>query len=243
MEKISRKIKIIGILGGMGPQASAELYQLLIQKSVKFYHVQSNDEFPEILIDSVPVPDFISNTKYLPTARRMLVDRIESMNNYSVDYIGIACNTAHILLPYLRKVTTVPIISLIEEIKQMVKEEDCRRVGLLATMTTYQSGLYDSVRNRTVQLIIPDNAIQQDVEDIIRGVIGGESLNKLQKKAREVFDGFIRQNKVDTIILGCTELPLIFPKYKNIRLLSSLDVLADSLLKRYFGGNHGPVIN
>jgi len=56
------KNKIIGIIRGMGPQASCELYRLLIEGARHRYGSKNNDEYPEILIDSVPVPDFLSET-------------------------------------------------------------------------------------------------------------------------------------------------------------------------------------
>jgi aspartate/glutamate racemase len=65
----------IAILGGMGPQASSKLYNLLIEKSIKTYGVEDNSQFPEILLNSIPVPDFISNKKKFDEAREILVHR------------------------------------------------------------------------------------------------------------------------------------------------------------------------
>ena len=60
--------QIIGIIGGMGPQASAEFYRVLIHRARKQYGAHENNDYPEILIDSVPVPDFLSDTKNMEEA-------------------------------------------------------------------------------------------------------------------------------------------------------------------------------
>lgn len=71
------KNKIIGLLGGMGPYASAYFYKLLLDKSRDFYGAKNNNDYPEILVDSVPIPDFISDTRNLKKAREILSERVK----------------------------------------------------------------------------------------------------------------------------------------------------------------------
>ncbi len=235
MGKIERenKNKIIGVIGGMGPQASSEFYRLLIEKSISKYGVKNNDEFPEILIDSIPVPDFISDTDSLEEAEKMLVDRVKRMNRYSVDYICIACNTAHILLEKLRSESKVYVFSVLEEILNEINKFNLTKIGLLATMTTYRLGLYDKVIYHK-QLIKPSINVQYELDEIIRGVIAGNDDDNLRKKLSSLAKKFIKDNRLEAVILGCTELPLIFPQMNNVKILNSLDVLADSLLSFYY---------
>jgi aspartate racemase len=97
--------KIIGLIGGMGPYASAYFYQLLLKKSSDLYGAKNNDDFPEILIDSVPVPDFITNTNGLEVAKNILISRIKKLNSYGVGSIAMICNTSHILYDDLTKIS------------------------------------------------------------------------------------------------------------------------------------------
>lgn len=235
MGKIERrnKKKIIGVIGGMGPQASSEFYRLLIEKSIAKYGVKNNDEFPEILIDSVPVPDFISDTNSLEEAEKMLVDRVKRMSRYPVNYICIACNTAHILLEKLRSESKVYVFSILEEIVKKIDLYDFTKIGLLATMTTYKLGLYDNVINNR-QLIKPAINDQYELDEIIRCVIAGKDDDKLKNKLSFLVNKFIKDYHLEAVILGCTELPLIFPQINKVKILNSLDVLADSLLSFYY---------
>ena len=72
--------KIIGILGGMGPEASGYLYKLLIDLSIKHFNARHNDDFPEVIIHSIPVPDFISSNKKRGEALQMLLERVKELN-------------------------------------------------------------------------------------------------------------------------------------------------------------------
>ncbi len=224
---------IIGVLGGMGPQASAEFYRILIDKSIKEFDVMNNDEFPEILIDSIPVPDFISNEKNIDVARNLLIDRVLRLYAFGAGVICIPCNTAHILINDFRSASKVPVVSILEEMRLVVTRSGYKRVGLFASPTTLRMNLYD-VFNKDVALITPLEDIRKKLDHIIRGVIAGENRQVLQKELTDLAEPFIKQNQLEALILGCTELPVISPINLTIPVISSLDVLADKILSDYF---------
>lgn len=73
----------IGILGGMGPYASSFLYKRLIQLSVSDFNAKNNNDFPKIILSSIPVPDFISNEKKRGEALEMLREEVLKLNNFN----------------------------------------------------------------------------------------------------------------------------------------------------------------
>ncbi len=226
--------KTIGILGGMGPHASNELYRLLIEKSISIYGVKNNEDFPEILLNSIPVVDFISDTANIPKARQLLIERTKQLNIFGVSVLCIACNTAHLLIDDLRNVSSVPFISITDEVKTIVTEKKYQRIGLLASITTYETGLYNKLNSTGQKLFIPTSKFQLLLEDCIRAVIAGKISTQLKKKLNTSVQLFINENKLDVLILGCTELPLIFQKKINIPTINTLEVLAESLLRFYY---------
>lgn len=148
---MKNKKKIIGILGGMGPQASAKLVSLLVDLSAKEFKAKNGDDFPEIILDSIPIPDFISDKKnkqslrsinFKETALNMLKKRVKLMSKMGVGMFAISCNTAHILLDDLQSESKIPFISMIDEITKSVKSLGIKKVGLLASPTTFKSGLF-----------------------------------------------------------------------------------------------------
>lgn len=227
------KNNVIGILGGMGPQASIELNRMLIEKSVQNYGAKDNDSFPDILINSIPVPDFISNETHKEKALKILKVRVKRMDAFGVGTLCIACNTAHILLPDLQKITSTPFISIIDEVHKIVIGKKYKKVGLLATITTYKSKLYEN-KLTECQVIKPKKSMQQLFDRSIRNVIGGKDRLKIQQKIAPVIYSFIKENSLEAIILGCTEIPLIVPSDLPVPVINSLDVLAEALLKHYY---------
>lgn len=226
---------IIGIIGGMGPSASAYLYKILIKKSTEEYGATNNDDFPEILIDSVPVPDFISDTKQLSTAKKILISRVKSLNNFGCNIIAMACNTGHLLYSELANNSKAPFVSLIEIVCLNAKERGMKRVGLLATETTIKTQIYHKILKREgIEIIIPNKIFLKKQEEIIRFVIANGETTKYEKILERLTTRFINNNNLDGVILGCTEMPLVFPKNKFQNILDSLDLLADSLLKSYY---------
>jgi aspartate racemase len=229
--------KIIGLIGGMGPFAGIELCRLILQKSSINFGAKDGKDFPEVILDSVPVPDFISDTSSLPEAKTMLISRIKRLNKFGCTTIAMACNTGHILFPELSKTSNVKMVSIINSVKDRVVKSNFKKVGLLATRTTIKSNLYINTFNGTgIKVVIPDEKLINICEDAIRSVIADNISRKQKIDLLEVTKKFIKNNNLDGIILGCTELPLVFPKNKPANFVDCLDVLSDVLLKDYFSG-------
>lgn len=232
--KIFKQNKIIGVLGGMGPEATARLYYLLVKISQKEYRVLNNDAFPEIVIYSVPVPDFISNLKDKEVAKKMLVSRIKALSNIPISFFCIGSNTAHLLINDLRKSTKVPFVSLIEETAGTVKRLKVKKVGLLASPVAIKTELYQKVlRKKGIDIILPQEkeitGLGRIIKETVAGKRNGENALVLENIAKDLV-----QKEAEAIILGCTELPLLFPKKFSVPVLDSLEILARACLRKYY---------
>lgn len=149
--------KAIGIIGGMGPEASQLFYKRLIYYAQKNYGVVKNEEFPEIYLASIPVPDFINSGKKQEDALRMLKNRVGLMSKLPISFFCIACNTAHLLIDELRKETDIPFVSLLEELPRALLKSKIKKVGLLATPMTVKSEMYQIILSeKGFEVIIPD---------------------------------------------------------------------------------------
>lgn len=225
----------IGILGGMGPQASAKLYELLIKGTQKYTPAAVDDDYPEIVLLNVPVPNFISNKNELPKAKQMLINRTKLLEQAGCTVNGIACNTAHILLPELQAATNVPFLPIPELVASRAKIAGYKRVGLLATPTTLGSTLYDVAFADTAEIVRPNQAFARQIEQYVYLQLN----NKLSENERQVFrqqvSGFKQDSGLDAVILGCTELPLVYDDSSNDEtILDTLQILSDELLATYF---------
>lgn len=231
------KNKALLIIGGMGPEASGYLYKLLIDLAITEFGAKNNDDFPEIILHSVPVPDFISNDKSRKQALEMLEIVVKQANNLNISYISIACNTAHILLPKLQKVSKIPFVSMIEEVANEIVHNKTDMIGILGTPSTIKSRLYqDALSKKGVKTIIPNEIQLKLLENVIRNVIRGK-INKSDQKTIARIANSLKKQGAKGIILGCTELPLVFPKEYFLPIYNSVTILAESLLRKYYKQN------
>lgn len=224
----------IGILGGMGPQASARLVELLIEKTSQFVDNPTDSDFPEIIHLSVPVPNFIANKTNMQKAKDILIERTKFLEEAGSSLNCIACNTAHLLLPDLQAVTSVPFVSIPNLVADKLQASGFKRVGLLATPTTLSSTLFDEALEGTADIVRPSSALAERTEELIFKQLA----NRLEESERQEFRKLVRQfrqdSKLEAVILGCTELPLVHGKSNDERTIDTLDVLSTALLKRHF---------
>ncbi|HUD20060.1 MAG TPA: amino acid racemase [Patescibacteria group bacterium] len=226
--------QIIGVLGGMGPQASCELYRLLIEGARRKFGARMNDEYPEVLIDSVPVPDAYADLTKMEEVARMLEDRISRMTQYGATSISMACNTVCLFADRLQKRTPLPVISVVDEVVREVSKHH-KKVLLLASSTSLRLGLYQIRLARAgMSYMVPEPKEYDLLDSLILEVLGGRDRKDLMEKLVHLVERHVACENIEAIVLGCTELPLIFPTDNRFPVYSSLSVLAESLLKRYY---------
>lgn len=226
--------KSIGILGGMGPQASAHLLKMLIDTAASEFGAQNGNQFPEIVLMSLPIEDFISDRNKAKKALKILKNKIKFFDSAKVNSIAIACNTAHILLPQLKILTKTPFVSIIDKVSDKVFENKIERIGILSTPMTIKSNLYQkALRDRGISLVIPTPPEFKKLEIIIRNVISGDASSKDTAVLNLIAEN-IRKRGAEGIILGCTELSLIFSSNSTFPVFDSLKILSRSLLHKVY---------
>lgn len=225
---------IIGVLGGMGPQASCELYRLLIEGARGVYGAKHNDEYPEILIDSIPVPDGFSHPEQMEVVATMLEDRVKRMTAYGATMISLACNTVCIFKERLQAKTPVEVISTVDEVVAAIAQKH-KNILLLSSSTSLKLHLYQHAFDKSeIKYLLPTSEDYSEIDTIIAGVLSGVEREVLTKKVLRLTEKLLHTVSVDAIVLGCTEMPLIFPNDFHLPVYSSLSILAESILKRYY---------
>lgn len=225
--------KAICILGGMGPQASVYMYKLLIDLSAKYFGAKKGEDYPEIVVYSIPAPDFILDTDERSIVLNMLKEKVKLINQLQISYIGIACNTAHLLLDKLQVISKARFISMIDETSQAV-DLSIKKIGLLALPLTIESLIYQrSLHKKGIQTIVPTEHQITTLEKIIRNITKGTITEKNRKDLLFIVNS-LRVKGAKGIILGCTELPLIFPSKCSLPVYNPVEILAMSLLRKYY---------
>ena len=201
--------KTIGILGGMGPLATADLFR----KIVLMTKAGSDNEHIRIYIDNnSQIPDrtaAILSGGADPVPQ--MSDALRHLEACGADCIILPCNTAHYFLPRLQEQTRVPFISMLAETaKACALRFPGKTACVLATRGTLASGLYErALEAEGVSCILPDEA-QRDVlmYAIYDCVKGGKPL-ELVREPMETLIADLTKAGADYFIRGCTELPIV----------------------------------
>ena len=223
-------MKTVGIIGGMGPEATLDLFYKIIKNTP----AKKDQEHIHLIIDNYPqIPDrtqFILGKGENPLP--YLLRSANLLENAGVDAICMPCNTAHFFVDDIRKNINVPFISIVESVLKDIKknQRDAKRIGLLATEGTIAGKVYHSVFEKEgYTIIVPKVRVQKKLMDVIYSVKAGrvkEKVNLLQ----ECIDKL--SNEVDILIAACTEIPILIPYIKSsIPIIDATFSLAKSVVE------------
>ena len=201
--------KIIGILGGMGPEASADLYMRIIKATP----VNRDQDHYRIIIDSNPkVPDrtpAILGTG--PSPLPVMLETARNIQNAGADFLLMSCNTAHYFYKQLQDGLDIPVLHMIGLSAADTAERlpSVRKAGLLATDGTLASRLYhDSYGEKEIEILAPSAGSQSRVMDAIYRHIKTGDLDRGGELLRGVAEELIADG-AEAVICGCTEVSLV----------------------------------
>ena len=228
-------MKKIGILGGVGPQATSYIYESILRQANHDHSAVNNDDYPYVIVASVPVPDFISDEKAIPAAREMLIDAAKGLVNSGCEVLCIGSNTVHILLEDIKHTVNVPFLSMVDLVAAECQHRGYGKVALLGTPVLVRSGLYDDALGaHDIELIKPNNQQESTCDEVIRSIIGGKSIDPFKEDyVRVLYD--MLDSGSEAIILGCTELPMVL-NYEALgkRIISSDELLAKGIVDYFY---------
>lgn len=228
-------MKKIGILGGVGPQATAYIYQSIIKQANSDHNATDNDDYPYVVVASVPVPDFISNKANIPVAKEMLIDAAKGLVASGCEILCIGSNTVHILLEDIKHEVQVPFLSMVELVALECKNRGYSKVALLGTPVLIESGLYNEKLNvHNIDLLTPNDEQERVCDEVIRSIIAGKQIDNIKSEYVAVLNVMFEAG-AEAIILGCTELPMVL-NYEALgkRVISSDELLAKGIVDYYY---------
>ncbi len=228
--KLPKPFKL-GLIGGLGPAATVDLYD----KIVKATPAKNDQEHFKVVFEQNPQID--DRTACLleggadPTLA--MYNCAKRLQKDGCDVAIIPCNTAHAFLPRLLRHLDMPFIdmqqTMLDEIQ--AKFGDKARVGLMATSGTIRTGIYGKKADKmNMAMFVPDAEHQERVMAAIYGPKGakagfttGECYDDLYSAAEYL----VKEHDCNVLILGCTELPLIFHEQDDFEVAGKKVAIVD----------------
>ena len=202
------KKKSIGILGGMGPLATVDLYRKIVESTA----ADCDNEHIRVYIDgNAAIPDrtaAILSGGEDPVPE--MLDALRNLEKCGADCVIMPCNTAHHFLPRLQERTALPILDMTAITASVCAERfGRRRACLLATKGTIAAHIYDAALEAAgIECLIPDEREQDWLMHLIYDVIKASRPIRPEMESWHALLSSLRERGAEYFILACTELPI-----------------------------------
>lgn len=210
-QKGSNNMKTIGILGGLGPQATMDIERRIHKESQVHIPQHMNSGYPPLLVSYLReapmkldqhgnIPDVLEPNPALLADAAFLGQR--------ADFLIIASNTPHFFIKEIEDSAGKPVLNMIDLVIEKVRSRKPKKTGVLAFGPTLKHRLY---QNRLDELGIAwevcSEELSLEIDQAIRSVMEGR---KHLDPVRGAVINFCEFQHVDTVIFGCTELPFLY---------------------------------
>lgn len=229
----------LGILGGVGPAATVDFMNKVIQNTP----AQKDQEHIKMIVEQNPqIPDRTAHLIHKDTDPTIsMFSTCKRLEVEGANAIAIPCNTAHAFVDSIQPHLNIPIINMITETAKYILENwgENVNVGLLATTGTIQTNVYTNEFYKfKLNAIVPDYEHQEFVMESIygaQGVKAGFTEGLCKENLLKAIDYLIKKD-VEVIVLGCTELPLMFKNYKEYKykqaiIIDPTEILAKKIVQ------------
>jgi aspartate racemase len=217
---------LLGVIGGMGTQATACFYEILHNKQ----NVVTEQEYLDVLVYSMPsIPDrtaFITG-RSTDSPLGPLLHAVKTLGSAGASLLAMLCVTSHFFYDDLKGAVSVPFLHMPEETARFIAERGNKKVGLLATDGTLKGRMFHTAFEKfDIDVIVPPSNVQSGLMALIYDIKRGVPV------AAEVMDDMTRRlcaSGAEAVVLGCTELCVI--ANSNPNHINTLEVLAETALK------------
>jgi len=225
-------MKTVGIIGGVGPETTAEFYLELVFGCYK----KDKAQRPPVLIWNIPlkykieedlITKAIGEERYIP----YLTDAAKRLEKGGADFLVMPCNSLHIFIKEIRNAVKIPVLSIVEETAKFLKHNKISKVGILSTSTTLNRKLYENVlMEKDIRQFVPDKSSQAKIGKIINNIVLNKHGNKDKNELLEIIDKF-NENGVKEIILACTDLQILKPRHTKVKIYDTMKIFADATIQ------------
>jgi len=224
----------LGIIGGIAPPSTIDYYRHLTTR----YEQRSPDRsYPQIILDSIDGRRFFALLEAAdhPAMIEVLLTELERLARAGADIAVFASNTPHLVFDEVAASSPLSLISIVEEVAKVAAATGFRRVGLLGARFTMEAGFYPSVFGRHgIDVVVPTLRDREYVHERYFGeLVEGRFLARTRAGVLAVVARLAAVEKIDAVILGGTELPLLLGDAEAaVPMLDTTSIHVDAIIQR-----------
>jgi aspartate racemase len=225
-------MKSVGVIGGLGPETTAEFYLEVIFQCQKL----NDQQRPLIVISSVPLPfaierDLVISNRGVERYLPFIIKEARRLETSGVDFLVMPCNSLHVFINELRDAVHIPVLSIVEATVQYLKQHNFNKVGLISTSATVANNVYeDQFSNNGITYITPNDLQHAQMDKIIQRLVAGQHLNQDREVVLQIVKDLAAQ-QINCVALACTDLQLLLPTSDDVIIFDTMKVLAESTVK------------
>jgi aspartate racemase len=218
----------------MGPESTLDYYREIINA---FKTNEGDFNYPEIIIYSVNISEFLGymKAKAYDKIVPLLLGKIIALEKAGADFAAITANTPHMFYNAISEKSPLPMISIVEATCRETIRRELKKPGLFGTGFTMTSTFYQEVFDRHgIPIILPDEDDREILDqklfnEIELGIFREDTRNLLI----EIIRRMVKEEKIDSLILGCTEYPLILTaeNYAGIPMLNTTRIHVEEIVR------------
>lgn len=203
-------MKKLGLIGGVGPESTIPYYQGIVfgvQKKV------GKPYFPPLTIESLCTFEVIrmGAEKDKEGLLRCMLAAVQNLVAAGAEIGAMACNTGHLIFDELQAASPIPLVSIVQVTCEEAKRCGYHKLALLGTTATMETDYFKKpFREAGIEILTPDAEERQYMAEHICNEL---EFGIIKEETFEQFLAIIQrlqQEGAEAVILGCTELPLLF---------------------------------
>jgi len=218
--------RVVGIIGGMGPEATVDLMRRIIAKTP----AHDDEDHIHLLVESNPkipsrIAHLIKGTGADPTPELKRIAR--NLERAGAQGLAIPCNTAHVYADAIRGAVRIPLLDMVQlTVDKIAQSGNVARVELLASTAVHRTALYERAFSaRGINTLVPSR--QDQVMALIQAVKRGETGARPQAELGDIARD--AASRADVVLIACSELSVIAAGIA-VPFVDSLDVLAQAVV-------------
>lgn len=205
----------LGILGGMGPESTLLYYREI---AAEYKKKDKNGYFPALTIETVNMYEMLGYCKaqQYDALTEYLLRGISNLEKAGAEFAVLASNTPHVVFDVLEKRTNIPLLSIVEPVYQAMKAKGIKKAAWLGTRFTMEQPYFKKLfTDNEIEIAVPKEEERAFIDKVIAEELEFGIVKENSKKEMDcIIERLISEGCIEAVILGCTELPLMYADEK-----------------------------